>query len=59
LAGCLLAIAEVWIAFSSPGDPWIPITLAALGASLAMVGPGRWSIDARLFGRKHIHTPDL
>jgi putative oxidoreductase len=33
--------------------------LAALGASLALVGPGRWSIDARLFGRKRILTPDL
>ena len=59
LAGCLLAIAELWIAVSYPGDPWIPIMLAALGASSAMVGPGAWSIDARLFGRKHIHTPDL
>lgn len=59
LAGCLLAIAEVWIAFSYPGDPWIPIMLAVLGVSLAMVGPGLWSIDARLFGRKHIQTPDL
>jgi len=59
LAGCLLAIAEVCIAFSYPGDPWIPIMEAALGVSLAMVGPGIWSIDARLFGRKHIHTPEL
>jgi hypothetical protein len=59
LAGCLLAIAEVWIVFSYPGDPWIPIMVAALGVSLAMVGPGIWSIDARLFGRKRIHTSDL
>ncbi|SPF51734.1 conserved membrane hypothetical protein [Candidatus Sulfopaludibacter sp. SbA4] len=59
LAGCLLAIAELWIAVSYSGDPWIPIMLAVLGVSLAMVGPGAWSIDARLFGRKHIHTPDL
>src|SRR5271169_7031 len=59
LAGCLLAIAEVWIAFSYPGDPWIPIMVAALGASLAMVGPGIWSIDARLFSRKQEHTPGL
>ena len=59
LAGCLVAIAELWIAFSYPGDQWIPIMLAVLGASLAMVGPGAWSIDARLFGRKHIHTPDI
>lgn len=54
VAGALVAIAEVWIAFSRAGDLWIPIILATLGATLAMVGPGAWSIDARLFGRKHI-----
>jgi hypothetical protein len=54
VTGALVAVAEVWIAFSAPGDPWIPIILAALGATLAMVGPGAWSIDARLYGRKHI-----
>jgi putative oxidoreductase len=54
VAGALVASAEVWIAFSRAGDLWIPIILATLGATLAMVGPGAWSIDARLFGRKHI-----
>lgn len=54
VTGAVVAIAELWIAFSRPGDPWIPIILATLGATLAMVGPGAWSIDARLFGRKHI-----
>jgi uncharacterized membrane protein YphA (DoxX/SURF4 family) len=54
VTGTLLAILELWTAFSRPGDPWIPIILATLGATLAMVGPGAWSIDARLFGRKHI-----
>ena len=37
---------------------FIPIALAVLGAVLAMVGPGAWSIDARLFGRKHINISD-
>ena len=59
VAGALVAIVEVWITFSRPGDPWIPIMLAALGAALAMVGPGAWSLDARLFGRKHIDIPEL
>ena len=54
VSGALVAIVEVWIAFSPPGDPWIPIILATLGVTLAMVGPGAWSIDARLYGRKHI-----
>ena len=34
--------------------PGIPVMLAALGATAAMIGPGAWSIDARLFGRKRI-----
>jgi putative oxidoreductase len=58
LGGTLAAIVKVWIAFSCflshSGDPWMAIMQAVLGAALAMVGPGAWSIDARLFGRKHI-----
>jgi hypothetical protein len=38
---------------------WVPIMQAVLGAILAMVGPGAWSIDARLFGRKRIYFPKL
>jgi putative oxidoreductase len=30
------------------------VTSAAVGLSLAMLGPGAWSFDARLFGRKRI-----
>jgi len=54
VTGTAIAVVEAWIVFSRTGDPWIPIILAALGASLALIGPGAWSIDARLFGRKHI-----
>jgi putative oxidoreductase len=56
MAGTLIAVVELWIAFTHPGDPWMPIVLATLGATAAMIGPGAWSIDARLFGRKHINT---
>ena len=58
VTGAVVALAELWIAFSRAGDPWIPIMLATLGATLAMVGPGAWSIDARLFGRKYIDIPE-
>jgi putative oxidoreductase len=30
------------------------VVCAAVGLSLAMLGPGAWSFDARLFGRKRI-----
>lgn len=56
VAGALIVAVEVWNALSLPGDPWNSIMLAALGATLALVGPGAWSIDARLFGRKRIHV---
>jgi putative oxidoreductase len=56
VVGILVAVVEVWIIFRVAGDPWIPIILAILGATLAMIGPGAWSIDARLFGRKRIET---
>jgi putative oxidoreductase len=62
VAGGLAAVVKVWIAFSrifsNSGDPWIAIIEAVLGAVLAMVGPGAWSIDARLFGRKRIDMPE-
>ena len=52
----LTAIGEVWMAISlyglRPGDAEIRVILAILSFSLAMLGPGAWSIDARLFGRK-------
>ncbi len=54
VAGVVAAIIEAWIAFSHPGTLWAPIGLICLGLSLAMIGPGAWSIDARLFGRKQI-----
>ena len=57
LAGVLMAVAELCLAFAYPSDPWMHILLGTLGAALAMLGPGAWSVDARLFGRKRIHIP--
>jgi putative oxidoreductase len=57
ISGTLVAIVEIWNVFTHSASPLISVTLAILGATLAMIGPGAWSIDARLFGRKHIYTP--
>ncbi len=54
VAGMVAAGVEMWIAFSQPGHMPVALILAVLGASLAMIGPGAWSLDARLFGRKQI-----
>ena len=56
MAGTLVAVVELWIALAVSGDSWMAVVLMTLGGSLAMIGPGAWSIDARLFGRKHIAT---
>lgn len=54
IAGAMIALVELWIGFSRAGDPWMPGIVAILGGTLAMIGPGAWSVDAHLFGRKHI-----
>lgn len=54
LVGALVAAVELWIVLAAGSDMWMSVTLAVLGGTLAMIGPGAWSIDARLFGRKHI-----
>ena len=54
IAGCVLAGLAVWTAFSRTADPWALILLASVGLALAMLGPGAWSIDALLFGRRRL-----
>lgn len=56
VVGALIALVELWVLFSGAGDPWMTAILATLGISLSVIGPGAWSVDARLFGRKHIET---
>ncbi|MGB6691954.1 MAG: DoxX family protein [Terracidiphilus sp.] len=49
---------QLWLVLSRTGYDGKPILLAGLTASLAMLGPGAWSIDGRLFGRKRIEFPE-
>ena len=56
IIGTVIGAIELWVAMTHMSDPWIPIVLATLGGTVAMIGPGAWSIDARRFGRKHIET---
>jgi putative oxidoreductase len=54
IAGSAVSVVALWSAFSEHGDFWAQILLATMAAALAMLGPGAWSVDARLFGRKRL-----
>jgi putative oxidoreductase len=58
IAGMLAAVLQLWSAHSGAGDLWFHILLGTLGVALALLGPGTWSVDARLFGWKRIDIRD-
>ena len=57
IVGTSVALIEIWKIIMLPGDKWVWLLLGTAGAALAMLGPGLWSIDARLFGWKRIEAP--
>jgi len=57
IVGTSVALIEAWKMIMLPGDKWVWLLLGTAGVALAMLGPGLWSIDARLFGWKRIETP--
>ena len=57
-AGALVAVVQLWNLISLPGDPWVFILTGTLGLALALLGPGAWSVDARLFGWRRIDIRD-
>ena len=58
-AGIIGALLALWIAYSHPGTWWNSIGPVGLSLSLAILGPGAWSVDALLFGRKRIDLSEL
>lgn len=56
VAGAIIVLAQAWMAFSpafaNDGETSMRLFLAAAAASVAMLGPGAWSVDAHRFGRK-------
>jgi putative oxidoreductase len=56
VAGASIVLAQAWMVlvptFANAGERPMRLALAAAAASMAMLGPGAWSVDARRFGRK-------
>lgn len=54
VAGILIVLVELCLAFSGGNSIENSILLAALGAALAVLGPGSHSIDAKRYGRRRV-----
>ena len=50
----VMALLELWRIISRRGDLSSDILLCTLAFAIALLGPGSWSVDARLFGWKRI-----
>jgi putative oxidoreductase len=50
----VMVLLQLWRIISRHGDPASDILLCALAFAIALLGPGAWSVDARLFGWKRI-----
>jgi uncharacterized membrane protein YphA (DoxX/SURF4 family) len=54
IAATATVFLELWRITSRHWDPASDILLCALALAIALLGPGAWSLDARLFGWKRI-----
>lgn len=54
VAALLQLLVELLLTLAMPSQASLHLTRAAIAVALMGLGPGSWSLDARLYGRKRI-----
>lgn len=57
VAGAAVAVLALAHLLTAGPDRLVFLLVGTIGGALAMLGPGRWSVDARLFGWRRIEAP--
>ena len=56
VTAAFIAVSQVWRMIFQGGG-WVSLLLATMAMALGLIGPGTWSLDARIFGWRRVDIP--